>query len=392
MPWAAPLPHPNLVWTFYSNVLVLFYVVVPLGLGILFATLWARVLGITFGPDVPYDVENRDSLSRELLSLGFQVERPELPSPAPVPPAPDPGGRRLLRMGLGALWIVSGLLVLQPAVGTGLSLPHEVAPVVAMLPPWLHGGIAHVFRTWQSNAIGVSVITVYLEVVLGSLLLAGVRAAPWLSAAIAALGWAVMEGFGGMFGGGSFLGSAPGTFGLYLVASILLLLPRRRWKDGTLPRVITGVVGLLWIVGAALQARRFWLRPDLLGLVPWASLPQMPLAAWPARALLHLAAPVSAPLSAGLVGAMAAFGALLLWKGPAGGWMAAVSATWLFAIWWATQDFGGLFTGEGTDPGTAVAWALLLGAAWFRHKETETPGGGRVRAAGKGGMDNGRAT
>ena len=61
------------------------------------------------------------------------------PSPGPGPRAePEPVARRVLRLGFGALWIIDGLLQLQPQMP--VNLPSEVLqPAAATSPGWVQG-------------------------------------------------------------------------------------------------------------------------------------------------------------------------------------------------------------------------------------------------------------
>ncbi len=179
--------------------------------------------------------------------------------------APRLFSRRRLEMVLGALWLVDGLLQLQPFMFSrefyngvlgmaNMGLPGPVADADYHVATLLTAHPA----LWNTGFAG-------LQLLLGLGLLwrrtarvALICSVPW------ALGvWAIGEGFGGMFmSGTSLLTGAPGAALLYGLIALLLLSTA---ADARQPGLLIGRAGLrigaagwalIWTAGAAVGARR----------------------------------------------------------------------------------------------------------------------------------------
>lgn len=282
-------------------------------------------------------------------------------------------GRRHLEILLGTLWLVDGLLQLQPFMfsrefyngvlgmaNMGLPGPiadadYHVAVVLTQHPALWNTGFASLQillglgLVWRRTARAALICSI-----------------PW------ALGvWAIGEGFGGMFmPGTSLLTGAPGAALLYGLLAVMLLSTRAE------PTASGGRIG------------RVGLR---IGAVGWALI-------WTAGALLelegtnHAAAVPGAQISNGGYGEPFAFRLL---DGQVGGLIGqhgylfalalgvlAVFVGWgIFIPAWRRaclltgivlavfvgvvgQDLGAILTGHGTDPGSGPVLILLALALW----------------------------
>lgn len=287
--------------------------------------------------------------------------------------APDAArAKRLVAIGLGALWTADGLLQLQPQMFTG-SLAGALANSSMSLPP-------AIYFTWVklvdgfivSNVAAFNFGVAAIQLCLGASLLVGggraSRAALAVSIVWALSVWVLGEGMAGVFGatmaGGVFPGTPsivsgfPGAALLYAVAAALLLVPERRWHPSGRFSPVRDVPAVLFILCAAVQAAPLmWTTYGQLsifasntgslpsGLVGGALSLKDVSAAYPAMSNLL---EVGACLGAGL-------GLLLLSR-----WGVAFAAAWLAFIWVFPLALAGLFTGVGTDPNTPPAIALLM--------------------------------
>jgi cytochrome oxidase Cu insertion factor (SCO1/SenC/PrrC family) len=306
--------------------------------------------------------------------------RPAVPEPAaPEPAAPEPAARRLLRVGLGILWIFDGLLQGQPAMPAGL--PGQViAPAAAASPAWVQHIVNWAGTTWSYHPVQAASAAVWIQVGIGAwLIAAGGRRASRL-AGLASAGWALAvwvfgEAFGGIFAPGqSILFGAPGAVLLYLVAGLLVALPRRGWATARPGRRLLDGLGLFFIGMAVLQAwpgRGFWAgapsRPGSLASMArsMSAVPQPHvLAAW-VGAFGSLAAAHGFAVNLAAVIALTAIGAGLLSRPPRLLRLALLLlVACCLADWVLVQDLGFL-GGLGTDPNSMLPIALLAGGGYL---------------------------
>ncbi|MEP7369545.1 MAG: SCO family protein [Dermatophilaceae bacterium] len=297
------------------------------------------------------------------------------PQPPPSPndhDAPEPSARRFLRIGLGLLWLVAGLLQAQPAMPAGF-VAHTLDPGISSSPSWL-GELVHPFaQAWEHHPVAADSVTVFVQLGLGLLLLLGgrgllARAALWASLLWSAAVWAGGEFFGGLFApGASWLTGAPGAALVYALAAGLLMLPWNRWNTGDALRLARRLTGLWMLVAAALQAlpsEGGWTARGLSApFEAGAQTEQLAVLLAPITFTTQLAANHPVALNAAIVAILVTLGVGLLFS-SAPGFVAAGVALCL-TTWWLAQDFG-VLGGLSTDPNTALPLALLLAAGWPR--------------------------
>ncbi len=180
--------------------------------------------------------------------------------------AAEPGGRRLLRIGFGILWIFDGILQAQPAMPAGL--PAQVMePTAAASPAWVQHVVDWAGTAWSFHPIQAGAATVWIQVGIGAWLLFAPsgwssRVAGLVSAGWGLIVWIFGEAFGGIFAPGlSFLLGAPGAVVFYCGAGLLIALPVRYWQSRNLGQQVLAALGLLLAAMAVLQAwpgRGFW--------------------------------------------------------------------------------------------------------------------------------------
>jgi cytochrome oxidase Cu insertion factor (SCO1/SenC/PrrC family)/uncharacterized membrane protein YphA (DoxX/SURF4 family) len=285
----------------------------------------------------------------------------------------EPTGRRILRIAVGGLWILDGLLQAQPSM-PGSFVQMTIAPKLEAVPDWLFGAVDPFTRTWLQHPIAADAVTVWIQVGLGIAILVGgsgrlARAALLGSASWAIFVWVIGELLGDLTSpGASWLTGAPGAALLYAAASLILLLPARSWqRDGT-ARLLRRIVGVVLVGGAALQAlpnSKYWAPSGLFNALSGVAVGGVPgpLGA-PVQWLATVLPPHATLANAVLVGLLLVIGGgLLLTVLPRT--LSVAAFVLCLGSWWFGQGFG-IFGGTGTDPNSGVVLMVLLVAGWPR--------------------------
>jgi cytochrome oxidase Cu insertion factor (SCO1/SenC/PrrC family) len=180
--------------------------------------------------------------------------------------AAEPPARRVLRIGFGVLWLVDGLLQLQPDMPLGMPL-GIVGPAGEGAPGWVQAIIDPLNGAWLRHPVVGASAVVWIEVGLGLWLLCADRGrwsrlAGAASCAWAAVVWVAGNAMGGLFiGGVSWMFGAPGAAAFYAAAGALLALPPERLGARRLLVGTARAFGALLVALAVLQAwpgRGFW--------------------------------------------------------------------------------------------------------------------------------------
>jgi cytochrome oxidase Cu insertion factor (SCO1/SenC/PrrC family) len=329
------------------------------------------------------------------------------PAPATAATPAEPRARRILRISFGILWIVDGILQVQPQMAAGL--PGQVVqPAASSSPGWVQALVNAGGTIWSFHPVQAAAATVWIQVGIGLWML--VAPTGW-SSRLAGLGgaawglivWVFGEAFGAIFAPGlSWLSGAPGAVTLYILAGVLLALPRRAWTGQArqlppggangvssraprhqLGRLLLAGMGAFWLGMAVLQAwpgRGYWqggddgtltsMIDDMAGLTqptPQARMingvasfasahgPWVNLAAVVALALAGLGLLAGAGVPAGparLQTALPARPRVLRVVIPA-------AIALCLIVWVLVQDLG-IPGGLGTDPNSMVPWVVLL--------------------------------
>jgi hypothetical protein len=290
---------------------------------------------------------------------------------------------------LGALWLLDGLLQLQPYMfspdfaigvigGAVMGLPR---PLYVMSVYWLEHSLIPDIVLWNAFFAG-------LQLALGIMLLVGIRRtgiaklALWISIPWSIALWVFGEGMGGILlatmSGGEFPGTPsvlngfPGAALLYLWVTILLLVPESWWSNRSKLSPIWGGAGYLFLAAAIVQvAPLMWTSFGQASIFA-ANLDNLPgTLAWTIKPVINAATshPVlanSIEVGVSLVTALTLFlrkPLTLLYLLP---------AAWAIFIWWFGLGVGGTLTGLGTDPNSPPLMLLLVLPAWLsasaRHK------------------------
>ena len=279
----------------------------------------------------------------------------------------EPSRRRLLRIALGILWGVDGLLHLQPAVPGGFPA-DTLAPAMRAAPDWAVSLVQPFLTAWTAHPVLADAVVLWAELGLGVLLLLGGAGPAARAVCVAALVWAGLiwlagQGLGGIFmTGAGWLTGVPGSALVYAVSAGLLLMPLRWWESGRAARTALGVVGAWMLLGAWLQAfpaqQSAQAGTGAAAVFARGSATLQPtVLRAPITAAESMARGAPGVVNGALVLALTLVGAGLLLRGTRP--FAVAGAILCSATWWLAQDFGFL-GGTGTDPGTGLALLVLL--------------------------------
>ena len=283
-------------------------------------------------------------------------------------PRPDPfPDRRLLVLGLGALWTLDGLLQMQPQMVTHF-LSGVVAPLLQGEPAPLGALIRIGVQIWSVDPATANVMACCVQLLIGLALLAGNvgalrRAALWASIAWGLIVWVVGEAMGGMFVGGGWLTGAPGAALLYVAAAIVALQPDRFWQAGRLRWLAPVGLGAVLLLDAFLQAwpaAGFWAPGTLAGFASsMGQMPQPAVLAAPVKAWAAVIPAAPTLWNLGIVAVLTVLG-LGWWVRPGSRPLLIATAAWVALAWYFGQEFG-VLGGMGTDPNIGAALLLWLG-------------------------------
>jgi hypothetical protein len=267
--------------------------------------------------------------------------------------------RRTLQIVLGLFWLLDGALQLQPFMLRASFARELLAPVGVGQPQFVAGPVH-----WAANLVAAHPVVwdvpfglVQLALGLGMLVprtarLALAASLPW------AIGvWWLGEGLSGLASGNaSLLSGAPGSVVLYAVLA-LAAWPRRGRSDVPPARWLPLAWATLWVGAAVLQMLPMNnTGADVAGAVTANGSPSR-LAGFEssfAGSITHHGT-LSVAL---LVAAEALIGLAVLYRGTVA--LAAGAGLLLAAAVWAIgQNFGALYTGQATDPNTALVMTVM---------------------------------
>ena len=270
--------------------------------------------------------------------------------------------RRTLQIVLGLFWLLDGGLQLQPFMLRASFATQILAPVGVGQPQFVAGPVH-----WAAGLVAAHPVAwdvpfgiAQLALGLGMLVprtarLALAASLPWAIAV-----WWLGEGLSGLASGNaSLLSGAPGSVVLYAVLA-LAAWPCRGRSDVAPARWLPLAWAALWVGAAVLQVLPMNnTGADIAGAVTangspgWLAASQTSLARWiTGHGTLSLALIVAAEALIGLgalyrrTAALATGAGLLL----------------ALAIWVIGQNFGGLYTGQATDPNTALVVVVMAAA------------------------------
>ncbi|HLH99528.1 MAG TPA: SCO family protein [Acidimicrobiales bacterium] len=302
---------------------------------------------------------------------------------------PEPTARRVVRIGLGILWVADGALQLQAAMPLGM-VSQVIKPAASGSPAWVQHLLVGPENVWTYHPVVAAAATVWIQLGIGVWLLVAPRGV-WsrlggvAGVAWGGLVWVVGEAFGGIFGAGlSWTTGAPGSALVYVAAGALVALPEAWWVGPRLGRVALRVGGVFFLGMALLQAwpGRGWWIGDVHGRAQgqltqmaqqMTQTPQPPflsqwLAAWGRLTAAHgFAVNLVIVVALALVGA-----GLVTAKARPARAALVVGVVLCLADWVLVQDLG-VIGGVGTDPNSMLPIALVITAAYLALVRPASP-------------------
>jgi len=283
---------------------------------------------------------------------------------------------RSVQIGLGVLWLLDGMLQLQPSMFGPAFATHVIMPSAMGQPGVVSSAITQAAHFMAVDPALVNVVFAGVQLLIGAGLLVRETVKPALIVSFAwGFGvWSMGEGFGGLLtGSASPLTGAPGAALLYLIIGVLVW-PRRRAEDVPGPAAAEGLFGAgggraLW---AALWCGlgTLWLLPAtsaggaLSGALSNASSGEPSMLAHLQLSLSHAlagGAGTAAAVVAGLLSFVIGLGPLFVRRYA----LFLVAGVALSLDCWAFgESFGQIFTGLATDPNTGPLLILLALTIW----------------------------
>ena len=281
--------------------------------------------------------------------------------------------RNIVAIGLGVLWIIDGLLQLQPNMFTQNLAVDVIANALMSLPSALYVATLKVLIYFIAPNIaywnlGFAVLQLALGI---SLIFGSMRVRRF--ALVASVIWGVVvwvfgEGMAGILSGTmaggvfpgtpSILNGFPGAAMIYVILGLLLLLPLGYWTLAGRFSIVRDIPAVLFFVCAMVQtAPLMWSSYGQASIFA-ANIDNLPVQfAGTIKSLIEFT--VSRPVLSNLIEIGACATATLgLWLKQRWGYVFALC--WISFIWWFGLGLGGTLTGLGTDPNTPPAIALLM--------------------------------
>lgn len=285
------------------------------------------------------------------------------------------GLRRGIQVALGVAWLADGALQLQPVMFTRGFVTQILMPATIGSPAGVSGPALAFSRLVLHDPASWDAAFAATQLLLGAGLLwrRSVRAALAASIGWALAVWWFGEALGGVLSGtASPLTGAPGAVILY---ALLAVLAWPRYGTGHLAKsVATGSplgrrgVALAWLLLWAASAH-FLLQPEnrtphaLPNAIAGLATGEPGWLAGMDRAVAGAVGSHGAAVTIALAVACLATGAGALWPRTARPALV-LSAVLALAIWVLGENFGGLLTGQATDPDTGPLLILLAAAYW----------------------------
>ncbi|MGH9092872.1 MAG: hypothetical protein ACRDZR_16070, partial [Acidimicrobiales bacterium] len=314
------------------------------------------------------------------------------PAPAPAVTVPDPEalGRRILRLGFGLLWVVDGLLQLQP--GMVLGMPSTVLrPAATGSPAWIQHLVGTGATIWANHPVQAAASAVWIQLGIGIFLLVAPRGRWSRAAGLVSVGWALVvwvfgEGLGAIAAPGlTWAFGAPGAALFYAAAGVLVALPDRAWRGPRLGRLVSAAMGAFFLGMALLQAwpgRGFWQGGTVHGrgtlaamAATMATTPQPHVLSGWVSSFAAFDTAHGWGVNLFLVVALAAVGVGLCTGRRIPVLAATAGAAVLCLATWVLVEDLGVFGGVGTDPNSMLPMLLLVagGAAALLRQPAEAP-------------------
>lgn len=268
--------------------------------------------------------------------------------------------KRTLMICLGGLWLLDGILQLQPAMFTSAFVSTILSPNLQGQPSIIGSAVALGIHIFSSDMFYLNLASGLIQLLIAVLLIfpfndRAQRFGLWLSVVWAFIIWIFGEGLGNLFTGTATLYTgAPGSALLYLILALCLLYPFYKH--------LPSIAGAVFFLGAALNLMPMFFRPGMLSMLAMTPNVSTALGTFGAQGTI-----VGNLIAVDVLIVLGTF--LILIPNRSVAW---VTIIFLFVVWWIGQNFGGIQTfpfGTATDPNSAPLLMLFLLPIFFRSKD-----------------------
>jgi hypothetical protein len=308
--------------------------------------------------------------------------------------------RKTLQRILGALWLIDGLLQLQPLMFTGNMINSIMKPMLQGQPGIFEPSLQFIVTqtTLHLTAVNIVIAIVQILLGLGFLLLSGSLVKDLV---IASIVWAFIVWYGGegmsmlLTGTASILTGAPGAVLLYPLLG-LVVYPRKKsatrsreatrkgGDDGLLSRgLLRYILSGFWFFAALLQLQSNWWQPGHISQAIGAMVGQGGLNAVLVDPVLqHISdatANIEVPLNIALIVVFLALGiGLAVVKEEHVRPFLIASIVMSVLVWYVSEAFGMILTGMATDFNSGLLVVLIALACWPKVLALQTSARARV--------------
>ena len=294
--------------------------------------------------------------------------------------------RKTLQRILGALWLIDGLLQLEPLMFTGNMINSVMKPMLEGQPGFIEPSLQYIVTQTTNNlaAVNITIATVQILLGLGFLLLSD----RWVKdLVIASIVWALIVWYGGegmsmlLTGQASILTGAPGAVLLYPLLGFVVYprkksgaraegAQRKASDEGLLSRrLLRYILAGFWLFAALLQLQPFWWQPGHISDAIGAMVGQGGLNAVLVDPVLqqisNATANIEIPLNIVLIVVFLALGiglAVVKENQLRPFLIASIVASVIF--WYFSQALGMIFTGMSTDFNSGLLIVVMALACW----------------------------
>ena len=284
--------------------------------------------------------------------------------------------RKRLRQLLGLLWLIDGLLQLQPQMFTMNMVNGIMKPMLNGQPAPVETSLSWIVQVTTQNLTLVNLTIAIVQVIIGISLITGrgVKVALLVSIVWAFIVWYGGEGMSMLLTGqASALTGAPGAVLLYALLALVVypLSPTTNPDEGGIlsRKQLRWALAIFWIFMAALQAQPYWWQPGQISqvvnaMVGFGGLNGVlvdPLLRW----LSNVTSSSEIPLNIALIVVFLALDAGLLFIEnrhirP----VLVTSIVVSLVIWYGAEAFGMIMTGMATDFNSGLLLVVMALACW----------------------------